>query len=170
MCCLHGARIRIGSAEANFRCPARNPSQDHQAEHAARRAGNQLFTPRAAKLERILELKGIKLRATMTASELQIVEGAAEVAETAENEAQMSHRETIAEEGDKWPEFSPESQLRDQQIEARVEETVGAFIDSQLPKKPPQALIANPTQPLRLPPTEAQTIAWDIGGLVMGRL
>jgi len=38
------------SAEANFRCPARNPSQDHEAEPAADRAENQLLTPRAARL------------------------------------------------------------------------------------------------------------------------
>src|SRR5664280_2946527 len=44
---LHAERTPIGSAEANFRCPARNPSQDHEAEPAAGRAENQLLTPRA---------------------------------------------------------------------------------------------------------------------------
>jgi hypothetical protein len=122
-----------------------------------------------ANLEEILELKGIKLRPTMTASELQIVQKAAEIAEAAEKEAQMSHRETFDPEDGHWQALG-RSFERDKQIEAVVKQKVGAFIDSQLPRKQFQALIANRTQDLRLPPTEAQTIAWDIGGLVMGRL
>lgn len=123
------------------------------------------------RLRRILEFKGIKFRSTMTAKEVEIVQKAAELAKQAEKEAQMSHRETN--EYEEWPGLGPGSQLRDQQIEATVQETVGAFIDSQLPKKPPQALIANPTHHLWLQPAEAQgtkSIAWDIGGLVVGRL
>ena len=54
-----------------------------------------------------------------------------------------------------------------------VKQKVGAFLDSQLPKKPPQAEIANPAQDLRLLPAEGpstKSIAWSIAGLIMGRL
>src|SRR5271157_697742 len=46
--CLHAERTPIASAEAKSRYPARNPSQDCEAEHVAGRAKNQLLPPRAA--------------------------------------------------------------------------------------------------------------------------
>jgi hypothetical protein len=125
-----------------------------------------------AKTRKVLEFKGIRFRSTMTAQEVQIVQKAAEVAKEAEKEAQMSHPETF-DPGDTHSQAIAKSLERDKQIEAVVEEKVGSFVDSQLPGKPPQARIANPTQDLRLQPAEAENmkfIAWDIAGLIMQRL
>ena len=124
------------------------------------------------KIRKVLEFKGIRFRSTMTVKEVQIVQKAAEVAKEAEKEAQMSHRETF-DPGDTHSQAIAKSIERNKQIEAVVEEKVGSFIDSQLPRNPPQAQIANSTQDLRLQPAEAENtkfIAWDIAGLIMARL
>lgn len=84
----------------------------------------------------------------------------------------MSHPETFDPADDHWTWWA-KSVERDKQIEAVVEEKVGAFIDSQLPSKPPQAQIASPTLDLRLQPAVAENtklIARDIAWLIMARL
>jgi hypothetical protein len=125
-----------------------------------------------AKTRKVLEFKGLKFRSTMTAQEARIVQKAAEVAKEAEKEAQMSHPETF-DPGDTHSQTIAKSTERNKQIEAVVEEKVGSFIDSQLPMKPPQAQIANPTQDLRLQPAKAENtkfLAREIAWLIMARL